>query len=306
MDAKDRLQELGSSRVASGARGRGAVSARARCRHKVWETTVLLGILMSGTAVLLNLLIEQSIQLHVISALIFATIPAAAALAVSAILLAMLWLLGTTYDLLRMFVLPSLLWCVCFGVPVILDASSRLNRYLAATFGWTAERLGQFARGVASGIRQILRGAGTRARHGLAWMSREMALEALWIKQGVCRVLGIGALLACWPIRASASLVLRLTDRYVSMEGPALAVRDGDYTATERKTLSARSPEAQAHFLGELAQSGRRDPPESGLDKLICAERQETRRRDGEQYLPYGCRRSMRRDPPRPSASCGS
>lgn len=245
MDAKDRLQELGSSRAASGTRRRDAVSARARCRQTIWETTVLLGILMSGTAVLLNLLIEQSIQLHLISALIFATIPAAAALAISAILLALLWLLGTTYDLLRMFVLPSLLWCVCFGVPVVLDASYRLNGYLAATFGRTAEGLGQFARGVAIGIRQILRRAGTRARYGLAWMSREIALEALWIQQGVCRVLGIAALLACWPIRTSAGLILRLIDRNVSMEAPTLAEKDGDHTATERKTLSVRSPEAQ-------------------------------------------------------------
>src|SRR5215218_1348683 len=202
MDAKDRLQELGSSRAASGTRRRDAASARARarCRQTIWETTVLLGILMSGTAVLLNLLIDQSIQLHLISAVIFATISAAAALAASAILLGLLWLLGTTYDLLRMFVLPSLLWCVCFGVPVILDASYRLNGYLTATSGRTAEGLGQFARGVAIGIRQILRCAGTRPRYGLAWISREIALEVLWIKQSVCRVVGIGALLACWPI----------------------------------------------------------------------------------------------------------
>jgi hypothetical protein len=46
-------------------------------------------------------------------------------------------------------------------------------------------------------------------------MSREIALEALWIKQGVRRILRVAASIACWPIRTSGLLVLRLIERDV-------------------------------------------------------------------------------------------
>jgi hypothetical protein len=188
--ATSRLQELASSR-AGGTRRRPTQSACARCRLTVRNAAVLVGAAMSGTAVLLNLLIDQSIQQHLVSALIFATVPAAAALAVGATLVALLWLLGTSYDLVRMFVLPGLVYCVCSGTPLLLNRA-----YHLAMRSW-----------------QILKGAGTRARRGLAWIGREIVLEALWINRGIRSVLGATAWIACWPIRGSALLMLRLIER---------------------------------------------------------------------------------------------
>jgi hypothetical protein len=65
VEARDRLQELGSSRVGR-TRRRAVVSVRPRCTQTIWNMTVTVGVLMSGTAVLLNLLIDQSTQLHLI------------------------------------------------------------------------------------------------------------------------------------------------------------------------------------------------------------------------------------------------
>jgi hypothetical protein len=73
---------------------------------------------------------------------------------------------------------------------------------MRAAFGRTARGLIQFARGIAIDIRQIHSGAGARARSGLEWMSREFALEALWIKQRVRRVLA-----ATYQSRAGPSAV---------------------------------------------------------------------------------------------------
>jgi hypothetical protein len=174
--------------------------------------TVLLGTLISGTAVLLDLLIKEAIQLHLISGLIFATVPLAAALTVGAMLVALLWLLGAAYDALRLFVLPGFLWCFCSGAPLLVHTACRLSEYFDATFGRTAGGLKEFAGGIAIDTRQTLRGVGTRARSALEGMSRDIALEALWIKQGVRSVLGATAWIACWPIRTSALLLLRLID----------------------------------------------------------------------------------------------
>jgi hypothetical protein len=222
---KDRLQELGSSR-AGGARRRPAVSARARCRQTIWDTTVLLGTMMSGTAVLLNLLIDQSTQLHLVSALIFATVPAAAALAVSAMLVALLWLLGMSYDLVRTLVVPGLLWCLCSGAPLLLDMVCRLNQYFCCRVRPDSRRLMQFARGLAIDIQQILRDAGTRARGGLTWMSREIALEAVWIKQTMRSGLGATTSIVCWPIRGLALLILKAMERTRQAQSPQSLASD--------------------------------------------------------------------------------
>jgi hypothetical protein len=195
-------------------RGHPAASARARCRQAIRDTTLLAGALLSGTAVLLNLLIEESIQQRLVSALIFATVPAAAALAVGATMVTLLGLLAVTYDIIRTPVVPRrsllrLLWHAC-------DVARRLKEYVGPAFGRTADRLIRFARGLAIHLFQTLRGAGTRGRCGLAWMSREIALEALWIKQSVRRVFGATVWIACWPIRTSALLLSRLIERNVS------------------------------------------------------------------------------------------
>jgi hypothetical protein len=100
VSAKDRLQEVGSSR-AGRTRRRAAVSVHARCTQTIWNMTVTVGVMMSGTAVLLTLVIDQSIQLHLISALILATVPAAATLVVGAVMVTVLRILAITYDVIR-------------------------------------------------------------------------------------------------------------------------------------------------------------------------------------------------------------
>jgi hypothetical protein len=73
------------------------------------------GVSMSGTAVLLDLLIDQSIQLHLISALIFATVPAAATLVVGAMMVTVRRILAITYDVIRTLLVPGLLYCTYAG-----------------------------------------------------------------------------------------------------------------------------------------------------------------------------------------------
>jgi len=262
VEATDRLQELGSSCL-GGTRRRPAVSARARGRQAIWDTTVLVGAVISTTAALLNVLIEESIQLRVISALIFATTPAAAALVVGAMLVTLLGLLGITYDLIRTLVVPGLLYCVCSGTPLLLDGTCRLKEYISTAFGRTAGGLMQFARGLAIPTRRILRGAGTPARSGLEWMSREIALEALWIKQGVRRVLGVTASIACWPIRTSALLILRLIERNQFRRAP-LGSLGGSSSGIFRGTAIRRSE-------GLRALHERNTPPQPapGVGRLL-------------------------------------
>jgi len=131
-------------------RGHPAASARARCRQAIRDTTLLASALLPGTAVLLNLLIEGSIQQRLVSVLIFANVPAAAALAVGATLVALLGLLALTYDIIRTLVVPGVLYCVCSGTPLLLDVARRLKEYVGPASGRTADRLIRFARGLQS------------------------------------------------------------------------------------------------------------------------------------------------------------
>src|SRR5262245_65454291 len=78
-----------------------AVSARSRCSRMLWDAIVRLGALASGTTVLAGLLINESIETHVLSAVVFAAVPAAAALVLGATVVCLVRLLGIVYDLLR-------------------------------------------------------------------------------------------------------------------------------------------------------------------------------------------------------------
>jgi len=212
VDAIDRLQEL---RGSSGGmrRPRAAISARRRCRKTIWNVTVAVGLLLSGTAVLFNLLIEESIQIRLISALIVAAVPIVAAVIIGAILVTLLGLLGIVYDVMRTLLVPALLYCVRSGTPVLVDGAYRLKNYADSGVGRIVDVLMRFAGDFAIGISQILRRGGTRACSGLTWMSREIALEAFWIKQGFRRVVDISRSIVCWQIRTSALLLLRLIER---------------------------------------------------------------------------------------------
>src|SRR5215470_8619917 len=49
-----------------------AVSARSRCSRMLWDVIVRLGAVASGATVLAGLLIDESIETHVLSAVVFA------------------------------------------------------------------------------------------------------------------------------------------------------------------------------------------------------------------------------------------
>jgi hypothetical protein len=61
----------------------------------LWDVIVRLGALASGTTVLAGLLINESIETHVLSAVVFAVVPAAAALVLGATLVCLVRLLGS-------------------------------------------------------------------------------------------------------------------------------------------------------------------------------------------------------------------
>src|SRR5262245_5738371 len=85
-----------------------AVRARVRLSRMIWDVVVRIGALLSALAVLLSLLIDESPRLHLVSALVFALLPALAALLLGATLVGLLRLVGVVYDLARTFVLPGL------------------------------------------------------------------------------------------------------------------------------------------------------------------------------------------------------
>ena len=110
-----------------------AVSARSRCSRMLWDVIIRLGALASGTTVLAGLLIDESIETHVLSAVVFAAVPAAAALLLGATLVCLVRLLGIVYDLLRTRLLPGFWFCLCAGtVFLIAFAREQVEHYRAA------------------------------------------------------------------------------------------------------------------------------------------------------------------------------
>jgi len=143
----------------------------------IWDIAKVVGALGSGTGVLLGPLIDQSLELRLFSAVVFAAVPAAAALVLGATLVCLLKLLGIVYDLLRTLLLPR-----------IVKLASSLKGDFGGVLIWGAGRLIRFMRASVMWIGQILKSTQTRARTGLAWVSREIALEALRIKHSAGRL----------------------------------------------------------------------------------------------------------------------
>src|SRR5215217_2150118 len=98
---RKKAQVLSEDRSTTEMGGCSAVSARARCSQMIWELTAVIGVLVPGTAVLLSFLIDESLQLHLTSALVLGVIPAGAALLFGATLICLLSFLGLIYDFLR-------------------------------------------------------------------------------------------------------------------------------------------------------------------------------------------------------------
>jgi hypothetical protein len=150
----DRSQELSEDSSATSKRRSPAVSARARCSQMIWNIAAVVGAVTSGTVVLLSLLIDESIQLRLVSALVFAAVPAVAALVLGATLVGLLRLLGIVYDLLRTLVLPRIIFCV-FGMAFLIKLASAHKGDVGRVLVWGSGR--RFTRGCAIGIGQILR-----------------------------------------------------------------------------------------------------------------------------------------------------
>src|SRR5262245_65462328 len=75
-----------------------AVSARSRCSRMLWDVIVRLGAVASVTTVLTGLSIKESIETQVLSAMVFAAVPAAAALVLGATLAYMVRRSGIVSD----------------------------------------------------------------------------------------------------------------------------------------------------------------------------------------------------------------
>jgi hypothetical protein len=177
----------------------------------LWDAIVRLGALASGTTVLAGLLINESIETHVLSAVVFAAVPAAAALVLGATVVCLVRLLGIVYDLLRTRLLPGFWFCLCAGTAFLMAFARerKVDLYRALRRG--AISLVRFTRGCVVWLEHIRRKASAAAGSGLAWLRREAVLEAFWIRRSTRSLLAATSFVAGWPIRRAARLILRLT-----------------------------------------------------------------------------------------------
>lgn len=196
---EDSVEHRAGDSSARSRRRSSAVSARARCRQMMWDAAKLIGALMSGMAGLLGLLIDESIELRLMSASMFAAAPAIAALVLGATAVSLLGLLGIAYDLLRTHALPRI-------IKIALEFKQDIGRVLI----WEAGRLIRLMMVLFISIAQISRNLPRRSASVLAWVSREIALKALWIKHSRRRLIDLATFIFSWPIRSSARLILRL------------------------------------------------------------------------------------------------
>src|SRR5215207_5074498 len=116
-----------------------AVAARTQCRRMIWEIATWVSALLSSTAVLFGFLTDESIQLHVTSALVLGVIPAAAVLLLAAVLVSLLRFLGMVYDLLRTALAHGLVSCIslirAFLVRIVNSHEPHMNRVLVQAAG---------------------------------------------------------------------------------------------------------------------------------------------------------------------------
>ena len=187
-----------------------AVSARSRCSRLLWDISVRLGALASATTVLAGLLIDESIEIHVLSAVVFAAVPAAAALVLGTTLVCLVRLLGIVYDLVQTRLLPGFWFCLCTGSAFLIAFARERKGDIYRALCWGAISLIRFTKASVVWLEQIRVKATARARGGLAWLREEAVLQAFWIKRSARSLLAATAFVAGWPIRRAARLILRL------------------------------------------------------------------------------------------------
>jgi len=189
-----------------------AVPARARLARMLWEVAARTGVLAGGLAVLLSLLIDESPALHLVSAFALAAGSAAAALVLGTMLVALVRLLGIAYDLVRIL-LPALVGLCIRTAALLIALVRRHRRDVERALARAAGRLIRLARACADWFGQALVAASARIRSWLARAARQAGREALWIKQDAQRLLGKAPVVAGWPIRSTARLILGLIER---------------------------------------------------------------------------------------------
>jgi len=195
------------------ARGRSAVSARARCRQMIWKLATVIGISLLGAAVLLGFLLNDSVQLYAPSVLVLGVMPAAAILLLGAILVFLLSALGMIYDLFRKPAFRAIEYCVCFGTACLIEfiKSNELKAHRVLVGG--SSLLVRFRTAWAVRVAQILKRSGRITRSMRALIVREVAHAFLWIRQAARRVVRAIPFLAGWPIRISARLLMTLIEQ---------------------------------------------------------------------------------------------
>jgi hypothetical protein len=168
--------------------GNSAVSVRTRCSRMIRETATWLGVLLVSATVLFGLLTGESTQVHALSVLIFGIIPAAAVMALAAMLVCLLRILGSVCDLLR----------AALVYRVHVRATTQLVKGTMAVLIWT---------------RHFLKRVAEATRNGWAFVVREIVLEVAWAQQVAARLVATMSFVAGWPIRSTARFLLKLIDR---------------------------------------------------------------------------------------------
>ena len=225
--ARDRTiaesQVRGDNWSRTGIQSSSAVSARTRCSRMIWEIAVVVGVLLSSTAVLLGFLTDESIQLYLTSVLVLGVIPTAAILMLGAILVSLLNFLGMIYDLLRAALRRAFAHGVCVGTTFLVELVNSHELDINQVLVQAAGQLCRSTTLLAIWVGGIVGTAAIGAQNGLVLVVRGIVFQALWMREVARRLLALAFFIAGWPIRSSALLALRFIEEKWSASEPLRA-----------------------------------------------------------------------------------
>jgi hypothetical protein len=186
-----------------------ALSVRARCSRMIWEAATLVGVLLVTIAALFGFLTGEPIQIHAISFLVLGIIPAAAVLLFAGVLVLFFRFLGSMYDVLTAVLPYGFASCICLGAAFRSEIVNFREWNSYRGFVLVSGRTVQVIMAGPGLIGCFLKSAAERTQIKCRLVVREIVLEWIWARKHVVRLAAHMPLIAGWPVRTSARLLLK-------------------------------------------------------------------------------------------------